>query len=189
MGRHASPGLGAIRRRPPQAVARGSEGRGRCPCTSLRGREQPQRSQMLVGSHGDPTGGTIETGFGRSRGRSTRSWARRGGAVPTPQSPRHRRLVGGKLGRSAPDSGPATCAPVRGSRGDPRQVPPGQRLACRSWTGLTLSSTKAARRIVDSACQLPTSCTLIGRPSRLVPNRIDRPGRPVMFSGTVAPCR
>ena len=39
--------------------------------------------------------------------------------------------------------------------------------------GLTLSRTEAARRIVDSACQLPTSCTLIGRPSRLVPNRIE----------------
>jgi TetR/AcrR family transcriptional regulator, transcriptional repressor for nem operon len=39
---------------------------------------------------------------------------------------------------------------------------------------------------VDSASQLPTSCTLIGSPSLLVPNRIDRPGKPVTLSGTVA---
>ena len=31
---------------------------------------------------------------------------------------------------------------------------------------------------MDSASHLPTSCTLIGSPSLLVPNRIDRPGKP-----------
>ena len=41
--------------------------------------------------------------------------------------------------------------------------------------------------MVDSASQLDTSCTLSGSPSWLVPNRIDKPGSPVTFSGTVAP--
>ena len=57
-----------------------------------------------------------------------------------------------------------------------------QRAGCRSRKVLTLSSSDAMCRIVDSASQLPTSCTLIGRPSLLVPNRIDNPGKPVRLS-------
>lgn len=58
---------------------------------------------------------------------------------------------------------------------------------CRSRTGLTASSSDATCRMVDSACHAPTTCTLIGIPSLLVPNRIAKPGKPVTLSGTVAP--
>ena len=58
---------------------------------------------------------------------------------------------------------------------------------CRPRTGLTASNSDARCRIVDSANQLDTSCTLIGSPSLLVPNRIDNAGSPVTLNGTVAP--
>ena len=63
------------------------------------------------------------------------------------------------------------------------------RFGWRSRTGLTPSSRAPRCRMVDSACQLDTNCTLIGMPSALVPNLIVRPGSPVMFKGTVEPCR
>lgn len=41
----------------------------------------------------------------------------------------------------------------------------GQSAGCRSTTRLTSSSSEATCKMVDSASQLPTSCTLIGMPS------------------------
>ena len=63
-----------------------------------------------------------------------------------------------------------------------------QRLGCRSRTALADSSSDATCSSVTSASQVDTSCTPIGMPSRLLPNRIDMPGKPVRFSGTVEPC-
>ena len=63
----------------------------------------------------------------------------------------------------------------------------GYSFGWRSRTGLTLSSSDAMCRMVDSASQLPTIWTLIGIPSLPVPNLIEMPGSPVTLSGTVAP--
>jgi hypothetical protein len=49
-------------------------------------------------------------------------------------------------------------------------------------TGLTSSRSEATLSAVDSANQEETICTPIGRPSWLVPNRIDRAGMPVRLA-------
>lgn len=70
----------------------------------------------------------------------------------------------------------------------PGPVRPGHRLGCRPRSGLRPARAAAPRRIV-AACQRPADGTLMGKPARLVPDRSDRPGRPITLSGTVAPGR
>ena len=136
-------------------------------------------------------GGTRDTGF--LQGGPYRQ-------VRRLDQPDDRQLPGDRIPRaSSPPAPPmpfssrhfrrSTSGHGRGPRSALRQVPAPQILGCRPRTVLTLSSTAAACRIVVSACQRPTTCTLMGRPSRLVPKRIDSPGKPVTFRGTVAPCR
>src|SRR6201991_1048008 len=76
---------------------------------------------------------------------------------------------------------PRSASPV-GRRG---ALPRRQRAGCWSRTGLSDSSSEAMCRIVDSACQLATTCTATGMPALLVPNRIDRAGSPLRLKGTV----